>query len=301
MRVFVTGGTGFVGSRLVEALVAGGHEVSVLTRNVRRAARHLPAGARAVAWDAGRQWYHAVAAADAVVNLAGENLAAGRWTPARKERILGSRVEVTRELVAALGRAGRRPPVLISASAVGYYGPTGAAPVTEEDPPGADFLARVCREWELAALKARNWGARVVLLRLGVVLGRGGALGRLLLPFRLYLGGPLGNGRQPFPWVHREDVVGLVEWALANPAVQGPVNAVAPEQHTYASMARTLGQVLGRPSWLPAPGWALRLALGEMADAMLLQGQAVVPAVAQALGYRFRYPELAAALRAILD
>lgn len=291
-----------MGGAVVRTLTAGGHQVTVLTRNARTAARRLPPGATAVELDAGRRWYGALDGAGAVVHLAGENLAAGRWTPARKQRILRGRVETTRELVAALGRAGHRPPVLISASAVGYYGPTAAgAALTEAAPPGSDFLARVCREWEQEALKARNWGVRVVLLRQGLVLGaRGGALGRLLLPFRLFAGGPLGSGRQPWSWVHLDDVVGLIGFAIRTPAVQGPVNATAPDPHTNAGFSRVLGRVLRRPSWLPAPGFALRLLLGEMAEAMILQGQDVYPAAALQHGYHFQHPELEGALRDVL-
>ncbi len=301
MRVIVTGGTGLVGLGLVRLLAEAGHQATVLTRNAQQATRSLPEGVRAVDWDNTLDWYAEMECADAVVNLAGESIAGGRWTPARKHKIRDSRTMTTHRLVAAMGRSPRRPKVLVSASAVGYYGPHGAEHVTESEPPGADFLAHVCRDWELEATGAVELGVRVVLLRLGVVLGDdGGALARMLLPFRLFVGGPLGNGRQPFPWIHRDDVIGLIEFALTNSAVQGPINATAPDLHTNLSFSQALGRVLGRPCWAPVPGPVLRLLLGEMAGPLLLQGQQVVPALAQRLGYQFKYPVLGTALKSIV-
>lgn len=300
MQVVVTGATGFIGRPLVQALREDGHEVTVLTREVAGAGKRLPAGVRAVAWSDAAAWEAALAAADAVINLAGESIAGGRWTAARKERIRRSRVESTRALVEAMARQERRPGVLINASAVGYYGPLGDEPVDESAPPGHDFLARVTVEWEQEARRAEALGVRVVLLRIGMVLGEdGGALAPMVLPFKLFVGGPVGSGRQWLPWVHREDVVGLIRFALANDQVRGPVNATATEAHTNASFSRLLGRVLGRPSWLPVPAFALRLLLGEMAD-LVLNGQKVVPAAAERYGYRFRFPALEPALRDVL-
>lgn len=297
MHVVVAGGSGFIGKALIEELQAAGHRVSVLTRGDTAAQRGLGSGVAASAWS---ELPHALRGVDAVVNLAGESIAGGRWTPARKQRILESRLRTTQALVEAMTKVEPRPRVLVTASAVGYYGDR-ATPVDESAAPGSDFLAGVCSQWEAAAQQADELGVRVVRLRIGVVLGKGGgALPRMLLPFKLFAGGPVGSGRQGFPWVHLADVVGLIRWALETPHVAGALNAVAPVQQNGAEFARALGQVMGRPSWLPVPGFALRAGLGEMAD-LLLTGQFVVPAVAQRLGYRFRFPEVAAALRNVLD
>ncbi|HWI61768.1 MAG TPA: TIGR01777 family oxidoreductase [Symbiobacteriaceae bacterium] len=298
MHVIIAGGTGFIGRALVEELAAQGHRVTVLSRNAFTSG--LGGKANVVRWPA-PGWEQVLNGADAVVNLAGEPIADRRWTPERKRRLVESRVDATRAIVEALRTASPRPAVLVNGSAVGYYGPT-AQPVDEQARPGSDFLAGVCTAWEEEAVRAEPLGVRVVRLRIGVVLGeRGGALGRMLLPFRLFAGGPIGSGKQPFPWIHIEDVVGLICLALENPAAAGAINAVAPELLDNAAFARTLGQVMHRPSWLPVPGFALRLALGEMADAMLLDGQAVLPAAAGRLGYAFRYPRLEGALKAILQ
>lgn len=297
MHVVVAGGSGFIGKALIEELQAAGHRVSVLTRGDTAVQRGLGSGVAASAWS---ELPHALRGVDAVVNLAGESIAGGRWTPARKQRILESRLRTTQALVEAMTKVEPRPRVLVNASAVGYYGDR-ATPVDESAAPGSDFLAGVCSQWEAAAQQADELGVRVVRLRIGVVLGKGGgALPRMLLPFKLFAGGPVGSGRQGFPWVHLADVVGLISWALETPHVAGALNAVAPVQQNGAEFARALGQVMGRPSWLPVPGFALRAGLGEMAD-LLLTGQFVVPAVAQRLGYRFRFPEVAAALRNVLD
>ena len=301
MNVVVAGGTGFIGRPLVGALLARGDTVAVLTRS---AAPDLPQGARAVRWNAAPGgdggWRSAIAGADAVVNLAGESIAAGRWSPARKGRIMASRVHATRAIVEAMGADATRPRALISASAVGFYGPRGDEAVTEADGPGHDFLAKVCVAWEAEARRAEAHGARVVLARLGLVLaGDGGALPRMALPFRLMAGGPLGAGTQWVPWIHRDDAIALLLLLLRSGAAQGPVNAVGPAPVRGRDFACELGRALGRPSWLPAPAPLLRLALGEAADALLLAGQRALPRQAEALGYRFRYGAAAAALTAI--
>ena len=293
MRVLVTGGTGFIGSALCRALAAAGHQVAVVTRgnaqpSARDAVRYLP-------WD-GAEWRAALAAADAVVNLAGEPIAAKRWTVEQKVRIRESRVQMTRRLVEAMEGAGHRPAALISASAIGYYGDRGDVPVDEVSPPGSGFLAETCFAWEAEARRAETLGVRVVRMRLGVVLAEGGgALAKMVPPFQGFLGGPLGSGRQWVSWVSRDDVIGLIQWALAQEQVQGAINATAPEPVTMRGFCRELGRALRRPSWLPAPAPAVRLLLGEMAE-MLLTGQRVLPSAALAKGYAFRFPRLPDAL-----
>jgi uncharacterized protein (TIGR01777 family) len=289
--IVLAGGTGLLGTALSAALRSDGHTVAVLTRR--------PARDGDVRWSPQRDdpsWTPVLADADAVVNLAGSSIAAGRWTTARKTEIRQSRIESTSALVRAILAARRPPPVFLSSSAVGIYGTRGAEPVTERTPPGTDFLASVGREWEACALQA-SAVSRVVLLRTGVVLAaEGGALPQLALPFRLFAGGPVGSGDQFISWIHLRDWVALVQWALTTPSVHGPINVTAPHPVTNAEFARTLGRVLGRPSWLKAPSFALRLLLGEMADALVLGGQRVLPDAAGKLGFVFRYPTLEPAL-----
>ncbi|MGH9349052.1 MAG: TIGR01777 family oxidoreductase [Vicinamibacterales bacterium] len=294
MRIVVAGGTGFLGRALGERLRQDGHDVRVLSRRA--------ASPGDIAWSPDGStgaWAKALDDADAVVNLAGESIAGGRWTAARKARIRDSRIRATRSLVTAIQQAARPPAVLLSGSAVGYYGPRGDEPLTEQAPAGDDFLAGVCRDWEAEALRAAST-TRVVLLRTGLVLDKdGGALPQMALPFKLFGGGPVGSGRQFYSWIHRGDWVGLVRWALGAGRVSGPLNLTAPNPLPNREFAKTLGRVLRRPSFMPAPGVVLRVALGEMADALLLAGQRVLPAEAQAQGYRFEYPTLEPALRAI--
>jgi uncharacterized protein (TIGR01777 family) len=287
MRVLVTGGTGLVGKAMCDALRAAGHAVTVVSREPGR----VPA--RAVGWDGLRA---VMPETDAIVNLAGEPIASGRWTAARKAEIRTSRVEATRALVDAAAAAAPRPKVLVSASGVGYYGSRGDEPIDETAAPGTDFLARVCVEWEAEARRAEALGLRVVLLRIGIVLAPdGGALSAMLVPFRAGVGGRVGSGRQWMPWVHRDDVVGLVRDAVANEEYTGPVNATSPNPVTNRDFARALGRALHRPALLPMPGFALRLLVGEMAT-MLLSGQRALPTVAEQRGYAWRQPELPAAL-----
>ena len=300
MIVAITGATGFVGTRLTAHLLAAGHEVVALTRSPERAERELPVRCRVAAWDPehGRVDPGALDGVDAVVNLAGAGVADGRWTARRKEAIRRSRVDATRLLVDTIAAlpSPRRPRVLVSASAIGFYGDRGDEMLTEESAGGTGFLAEVCRGWEDAAVGAEAHGVRTVRMRIGVVLGRdGGALARMLPPFRLGLGGRIGSGNQWMSWIHVDDLVALVAFALERQDVRGVVNAVAPSPVTNAELSATLGRVLGRPAIVPVPSVALRVALGEMAE-VLLAGQRVVPSAAQALGFRFGHPELGGAL-----
>jgi uncharacterized protein (TIGR01777 family) len=294
VKVVVTGGTGFLGGALVNALRARGDEVVLLTRHA--------TGHGEVQWSPGTllgPWATAFEGASAVVNLAGAPIADGRWTAKRKASILASRVEATRAVVAALRAAGAPGAVLLSGSAVGYYGTHRSDALDESSPPGHDFLADVCRQWEAEALAAREV-ARVVLLRTGFVVARdGGALPRLALPFHFFAGGPLGSGRQVMSWIHRDDWVAMVCWALTNAAVNGPLNLTAPAPVTNREMAAAVGRALHRPALVPAPSFALRLMLGEMADALILNGQRVLPRVALDGGFEFRFASLSDALAEI--
>ena len=296
MRVGVVGATGFVGRSLVAALIARGDEVVAFSRDPARARRSLPAGAEARALEAITA--EGVADLDAMVNLAGEPVGAKRWDDAFRAAIRESRVRTTRRVVDAIAGATPRPRVLVNASAVGFYGPRGDEEVTEAAPPGNDFLAGVCRDWEREAERAGAVGAREVRLRIGVVLGDGGgSLERMLLPFKLFVGGPVGDGRQWFPWVHLADVVGVTLWALDHDDLRGPVNVTAPEPVRFRDFAEALGRRMHRPSWLPVPAFALRLALGQMAE-VVVTGQRAVPAALLASGYAFKYPRVAEALAA---
>jgi len=292
MKILVSGSSGLIGSQLVPFLEAGGHEVM---RLVRRGA----SGDDEIHWDpaAGSIDGEALAGLDAVVHLAGENIAAGRWNDELKRRIRTSRVEGTRLLCESLAELQTPPPVLVCASAVGFYGDRGNAELDEESEPGTSFLPDVCREWEAAADPARRRGVRVVSLRLGVVLSRdGGALEKMLGPFKLGAGGVIGGGRQYWSWIAIDDVVGAIQHAITCEALNGPVNCVAPNPVTNREFTKTLGRVLGRPTLVPLPAFAARLALGEMADALLLASARVLPKRLQETGYKFRHPELESAL-----
>jgi uncharacterized protein (TIGR01777 family) len=297
MKIVIAGGSGFLGRALSERL-SKGHEIVVLSRR----AGGSKAIARAVVWTpdgTAGSWAAEIDGADAVVNLAGESIAGRRWTEAQKRRIRESRVMATRSVVQAIEQAATAPSVLVSGSAVGYYGPCEDQVVTEEAPPGHDFLADVARQWEAEALRAAA-RTRVVCLRTGLPLDRGGgALPAMLPPFWFGAGGPVGSGRQYWPWIHLADWLGLAQLAIESPTVSGPLNATAPNPVTNAEFARTLGRVIRRPAFLPAPGFALKLLLGEMAQALLLSGQRVVPAKAERLGYRFAFQTLEPALRSI--
>ncbi len=301
MRLAVTGGTGFIGGALCQALLRDGHEVLLLTRAPSSSLAAPAERVRVVPWQPGIDsgWMAQLDGVDGLINLAGESIVVRRWTATQQRRILRSRLEVTTALVDAIGRMRRRPAVLISASAVGYYGPRGDEALDESAPSGAGFLAEVCRQWEASAARAEALGVRVVRLRIGLVLARdGGALAKMASPFRWGLGGPLGSGRQWMSWIHRDDVIGVIRWVLTHPELQGAVNATTPSPSTMHDFARTLGRVLHRPAVLPAPAFALRWLLGKMASELLLSGQRVLPAALQRSGYVFTYPSLEQALRA---
>jgi uncharacterized protein (TIGR01777 family) len=307
MKVVIAGGTGFLGNALAWAWAEESHDVRVLTRS-------LPAGVAQHESGTGKPgitrigWTpdgHAGSLAKefdgaaAVINLAGEAIGGKRWSPARKQALRDSRILATKSLVAALAEAAAPPPAFISASGVGYYGNRGDEPLTEEAAPGDDFLAHLCVEWEAEAQRAASRAGRVVLLRTGLVLERsGGLLPEMMRPFRFFAGGPIGSGRQYMPWIHRLDWIEMVRWIVDTPAVAGPVNVTAPHPVTNAEFARALGRALHRPALLPAPGFALKLVMGELADAAL-GGQRALPGKPLAHGYHFRYPEIDIAFRGI--
>ncbi len=296
MRVIVTGGTGFIGSRLSEHLVAKGHEVVLFTRDASRSRDHIHPKVRLVSWAAGAAWETWVDGAGAIVNLAGENVGQ-RWTAAAKERIVGSRVEAAGKLCAAIARASVKPAVLVNAAAVGFYGARGDEILDETSPPGTDFLATTCVAWEDAARKAEALGVRVARLRTGLVLGGdGGALAKMLPPFRAFAGGPIGTGRQWMSWIHRDDLVSLYAFAIANAGASGALNGTAPNPVTMDEFAKALGRALHRPSFARVPAAAVRLLMGEMAG-VVLDGQRVIPKRALELGFTFRFTEVGAALR----
>ncbi|HZD40657.1 MAG TPA: TIGR01777 family oxidoreductase, partial [Terriglobales bacterium] len=296
----ITGATGFIGSPLCSRLLEQGHTLTLLTRSAPRSA--AAQNKRWLHWTPGASgvWEKSIDGADGIINLAGEPLAASRWTPQQKQKIRMSRIEATNALVDAAAKAEQRPRFLINASAVGYYGPRGDELITEGAAAGTDFLAETTRDWENEAMKAKSLGVRVVCLRSGMVLGsHGGALAKMVPPFKLFIGGPLGSGKQWISWIHMEDEVGLILHLAGHAEASGPVNATAPNPVTMKEFCRTLGQVLGRPCWAPVPALALRLLLGEMAE-MVLTGQKVIPAAAEKWGYQFRYPYLEGALQACM-
>jgi uncharacterized protein (TIGR01777 family) len=293
----ITGASGFIGSKLVNTLLSQGHSVNFLgrTRSTKldsRAAFHC--------WNPGEKPpLNSVPTVDAIVHLAGEPVAQ-RWTGKVKERIYNSRVDGTRKLVSAIGELQHKPAVLISASAVGYYGDRGDEVLTEDSTPGKDFLAQICVDWEQEAARAHEFGVRVVRIRIGIVLGRdGGALKQMLTPFRLGIGGRLGNGRQWMPWIHVDDLLGLFVFAAENASIEGPLNGSSPEPVTNAELTRRLAQALHRPAMFPVPKFALKLALGELADFVLASSR-VVPEAPTRSGFKFAYPELSAAFKALL-
>lgn len=302
MNIVVTGGTGFIGRPLCASLCQEGHRVTLLTRRKDETQRSFGSAITAIEWDGKKAgtWEHCLDGADAVINLAGAPIADGRWTDARKRLLTESRVFATRLLVEALSRCASKPRMLISASGIGYYGASDDRVLDEGAAQGQGFLADLCLTWEAEALRAAEFGVQVATLRTGMVLEQdGGALPKMLLPFRLFAGGPILPGTQWVSWIHRRDHIGLIQWLLATPNISGPVNAVAAESVTMNRFCELLGQVLHRPSWLPVPGFALQIALGELGT-LMTTGQRVNPARALSGGYVFHYPTLEPALRAIL-
>jgi uncharacterized protein len=299
MRILVSGSTGFLGTALIDTLEREGH---TMVRLVRPDTGHLDAGsdrAQTVLWDPVGGLFHAEAAegAGALVHLAGASIADGRWNAARKNLLRTSRIEATRHLMAALSRLKQPPRVIVASSAIGYYGVRADETLTEASAPGTDFLSALCRAWEAETARGAEFGARVVMLRFGIILAaHGGALPRMALPFKLGAGGKLGSGRQWMSWLTLAEAVGIIRFALANSGLSGPTNAVTPNPVQNADFTRILAKTLHRPALFPAPAFALRLALGEMADALLLVSQRVKPSRLEQAGYRFAQPELPAAL-----
>ena len=302
MKIVIPGGAGFIGTALSRHFANKGYEVVVLSRLPEQAPAVLREHAEVVAWDGitAGPWVRQLRSAGAVINLSGENVGSGLWTHRKKQRIRDSRIFSTRTLVDALRAIETRPAVLLNASAIGYYGPHGDEKLRENWPPGNDFMAELCRDWEYEANKATELGVRVVTMRIGVVLGRGGgALAKMALPFRFFGGGRLGSGKQWMSWIHLDDLVGLFEFALEKATVLGPMNATAPEPVTNAEFTRTLARVLHRPALATMPAFALKALLREQAQ-LILNSQRVIPDKAQEMGYRFKFPLLQAALESLL-
>ena len=301
MNIIITGGTGFIGRALCAELSRNGHRIVILTRNAQAAFQVLGTTITAIEWN-GRDrgaWEESLEGADAVINLAGEPIADARWTHARKQRLTDSRVLTTQLLVNAISRRSSQPRVLINASGIGYYGASDDRQLDESAPRGQGFLADLCLAWEAEALRAVDFGIRVVLLRTGMVLEQdGGALPKMLLPFRFFAGGPIMPGTQWISWIHRRDQIGLIQWALSNQRVSGPLNAVAPGAVTMREFCLKLGRALHRPSWLPVPKLVLKLGLGELGS-LMTTGQRVTPRKAIEGRYAFHHATLDAALQAI--
>ncbi|MBD2354143.1 TIGR01777 family protein [Tolypothrix sp. FACHB-123] len=306
MKVAITGATGFVGSRLVQRLHQEGHRVLVLTRNASFAQKLFPAQAfpnlEIVVYQpiASGSWQDTIAGCDGVVNLAGEPIAEERWTTEHKQKILNSRKLGTQTIVEAIVKANPQPKVLVNASAIGFYGTSETATFDETSQSGNDFLAEVCQAWEAEANKVKDAGVRLVILRLGIVLGMGGALAKMITPFKLFAGGPIGSGRQWFSWIHLDDLVNLIVQALTNSDLKGVYNATAPQPVRMTDLSQTMGQIMNRPSWLPVPSFALEALLGDGAK-VVLEGQEVLPKRTMAAGFEYQYPNLRAALSQILQ
>jgi len=298
MRLVVTGATGFIGTALTRRLLQQGHSLTLFTRGTPPDAS--TGTKKWLHWTPGtlREWEAALEGADGVINLAGEPIAAKKWTPAQRRRIEKSRIDATRALVQACAKAKQKPKVFISASAVGYYGPRTDEIISEDSSAGNDFLGQLCSAWETEAFRAAELGIRVVCPRIGIVLGPGGgALMKMAGPFKYFVGGTLGSGNQWMSWIHRDDVLGLIDRFLDDAAIQGAVNTTAPNPVRNHEFCAALAKVLNRPCWARVPAFALKLALGDLAD-MLLTGQRVIPAAAEKFGYQFRYRDLAPALQA---
>ncbi|MFB2768617.1 TIGR01777 family oxidoreductase [Pelatocladus sp. BLCC-F211] len=305
MKVVVSGATGFVGSRLVKQLHKDGNRVLVLTRNIAHAQKVFPSQAfpnvEIIAYTptVSGSWQEAIATCDGVVNLTGEPIGEGRWTPQRKQEILNSRQLTTQKIVEAITKANPKPSVLVNASAIGYYGTSETATFDETSPSGNDFLAQVCQAWEAEATKVTESGVRLVILRFGIVLGLGGALGKMITPFKLFAGGPIGSGKQWFSWIHIDDLVKLIIQALTKSEMSGVYNATTPHPIRMSELSTTMGKVMHRPSWLPVPNFAIEAILGDGAI-VVLEGQKVLPKRTLESGFNFQYPNLQPALETIL-
>jgi hypothetical protein len=304
MKIAITGATGLVGSRLVEKLNAQGNQLVIFSRNPDKASKVFPSvvfpNIEVVKYNPQESgdWQQKISGCDAVINLAGEPIAE-RWTAKQKQAILESRQLGTRKLVEAIAQAAIKPQVLISGSAIGYYGTSETAIFEEDSSPGNDFLAQVCQKWEAEAEKVRELGVRLVIFRIGIVLANGGALGKMIGPFKMFAGGPIGSGRQWFSWIYLEDLSELISQALTRSDMSGVYNATSPNPVLMSQLCRTLGEVMNRPSWLPVPDFVLELLLGDAA-VVVLEGQQVLPTKTQATGFQYRYPELKAALSEIV-
>ncbi|HUR21551.1 MAG TPA: TIGR01777 family oxidoreductase [Vicinamibacterales bacterium] len=300
MKCVIAGGSGFLGNALSKRLTADGHDVVVLTRGAGRSDGPV----RSVTWpavDDPGPWREEINGAGAVINLAGAGLADKRWTTNRKEELHASRILATRALVSAIRDATVRPPLFLSGSAMGFYGgtPGGGPEFDESGPPGSDFLATLVVDWEAEAHAAEALDCRVVLIRTGLVLSRdGGALQKLIAPFKYYVGGPLGSGLQVMSWIHLNDWVSLMSWLVQHPSATGAYNGTAPHPVTNAELSKALGAALGRPSWLRVPGFVLKILVGEMAGVALLAGQRVIPRRALDAGFSFEYPDITGAMQA---
>jgi uncharacterized protein (TIGR01777 family) len=305
MRVFVMGGTGLVGSRLLERLRQRNDDIILLSRRPDVAQEKLGGAGTVVEGDpmTAGPWMDRACECDAVINLVGENVFGRRWSASFKQLLYDSRIKSTDHFAQALAKnprtAAGNPRVLVNASAIGYYGPCGDEELTEDSPPGGDFLAQICIDWEKAARSAEPAGVRVAVVRIGVVLDKEGALRKMMTPFKLFVGGPVGSGRQWVSWIHHQDVVGLLLLALDNPEARGPLNGTAPGPVTNKQLSKALGRAMHRPSFFPTPRFMLRVALGGVAG-LVTTGQRVLPQRAQALGYTFQFPEIDAALADIL-
>ncbi len=303
MKIAITGATGLVGSRLVTQLNQS-HQILVLTRNSNKAQKVFPPAVfsnleivQYTPQESG-EWQQSISGCDAVVNLAGEPIAE-RWSPAQKQAIMESRQVGTRRLVEAIAMAEEKPQVLVSGSAIGYYGTSESTAFDETSSSGNDFLAQVCQNWEAEAEKVTEYGVRLVILRLGIVLANGGALGKMIGPFKMFAGGPIGSGRQWFSWIHLDDLVNLICKAVENQSMSGVYNATAPNPVRMGQLCQTLGEVMNRPSWLPVPDFVLEILLGDGAI-VVLEGQQVLPKQTQQSGFDYKYPELKPALAEIV-
>ncbi|MEO1430132.1 MAG: TIGR01777 family oxidoreductase [Cyanobacteria bacterium J06632_19] len=305
MKVAITGATGFVGSRLVERLLAEGMKIMVLTRDTAGARKVFPSNVypnveiTAYTPTASGSWQKEIANCEAIVNLAGAPISEGRWTTERKQSILNSRKLTTQKIVEAIAQSTTKPKVLVNTSAIGYYGTSENATFDENSPSGSDFLAQVCQDWEAEAEKVTDSGVRLVILRFGIVLGMGGALGKMITPFKLFAGGPIGSGEQWFSWIHLEDIVNLILQSIKTSEMSGVFNATAPQPVRMAELSTTMGEVMNRPSWLPVPAFAIEAMLGDGA-VVVLEGQKVLPHRTLKSGFTYQYSDLKPALENIL-